>query len=327
MAQTKKPLSTLAIPIWFIVIVCWLLSFRVYAKLTQASAPVGKGVAWVSPEQCEALLKKPGGPGKDLVLYEFTADWCPACKKRERVDFRAPSVISEINNNFIAVRVDLTNKQLSGLPATKALTDKFDVGSIPYCVITLASGQKVDDDRYLFRQKFSDFISKSKERSHTVKAKVALVKGDYQAAINELSKELVAGDIALTRYECDDYLMVHHLLVLLNRQPEIEPMMQKSFAKSAYFLNRYDEDKAKAALYWLKDVNSYLRGQISDKQLMAGAKSEHDKANYYLAIGLSKLRSGAKSEAIKALHQAAVLGSKSYRSDGLSEPLVEYLER
>ncbi|MDQ5967615.1 MAG: Thioredoxin protein, partial [Cyanobacteriota bacterium erpe_2018_sw_39hr_WHONDRS-SW48-000098_B_bin.30] len=85
MAQTKKPLSTLAIPIWFIVIVCWLLSFRVYAKLTQATAPAGKGVAWVSPEQCEALLKKPGGPGKDLVLYEFTADWCPPCKKRERV--------------------------------------------------------------------------------------------------------------------------------------------------------------------------------------------------------------------------------------------------
>jgi thiol-disulfide isomerase/thioredoxin len=327
MAQTKKPLSTLAIPIWFIVIVCWLLSFRVYAKLTQATAPAGKGVAWVSPEQCEALLKKPGGPGKDLVLYEFTADWCPPCKKRERVYFRAPSVISEINNNFIPVRVDLTNKQLSDLPATKALTDKFDVESIPYCVVTLASGQKVDDDRYSFHQKFSDFVVKSKERSHPVKAKLALVRGDYQAAIKELSKELIAGDLAVSRYEFDDYLMVHHLLVLLNRQPEIEPMMQKSFAKTADYYKRYDEDKSKAALDWLKDINSYLRGQISDKQLIAGAKYEQDKANCYLAIGLSKLRSGAKSEAIKALHQAAVLSSKSYRSDGLSEPLVESLEK
>lgn len=327
MAQTKKSSSTLTIPVWFIVIVCWLLSFRVYAKLTQAAAPVGKGVAWVSPEQCEALLKRPGGPGKDLILYEFTADWCPGCKKRERVYFRAPSVISEINNNFIPVRVDLTTEQLSELPATKLLTDKFEVSSIPYSVITLSTGQKVDDDRYSFRQTFNDFIVKSIERSHPVKAKLALVRGDYQAAIKELSKELIAGDIAVSRYECDDYLMVHHLLIMLHRQSEIEPMMQKCFAKTTDYYKKYDEDKSKAALDWLKDINSYLRGQISDKQLIAGAKYEHDKANCYLAIGLSKLRSGEKSEAIKALHQAAVLSSKSYRSDGLSEPLVESLDK
>lgn len=326
MAQTKKSSSTLIIPVWFIVIVCWLLSFRVYAKLTQASAPVGKGVAWVSPEQCEALLKKPGGPGKDLILYEFTADWCPGCKKRERVYFRAPSVISEINNNFIPVRVDLTTKQLSALTATRLLTDKFDVSSIPYCVITLSTGQKVDDDRHSFRQTFNDFIVKSIERSHPVKAKLALVNGDYQKAVSELSKELISGDLMVSRYECADYLMTHHLLVLLNRQSEIGPMMHRSFAKTAEYYKRYDNPKGTDQLRWLKVLNKYLCGQITDKQLIADAKYEQDKANCYLAIGLSKLRSGEKAEALRALHQASVLSSKSYRPDGLSEPLVESLE-
>jgi thiol:disulfide interchange protein len=104
---SKGIINTLTIPIWFIVLVSWLLCFRVYAKLTQREAPSDNCVAWITPVQLEQMSQKPGGIKKDLVMYEFTADWCPPCKKRERTVFRAPKVISEINNNFVPVRVDL----------------------------------------------------------------------------------------------------------------------------------------------------------------------------------------------------------------------------
>lgn len=183
----KGRINTLTIPIWFIVLVSWLLCFRVYAKLTQREAPSDNCVAWITPVQLEQMSQKPGGIKKDLVMYEFTAAWCPPCKKRERTVFRAPKVISEINNNFVPVRVDLTNDALSSIPATKNLTERFSVSSIPRCVITLASGEKVDDDHYSYSEKFSDFITASIKKAVTVRAKVDLVKGNYQQAIAKLS--------------------------------------------------------------------------------------------------------------------------------------------
>lgn len=333
MAQTKEikgakglkgPINTLTIPVWFIILVSWLLCFRVYAKLTQSTAPSDKCVAWITPVQLEQLAQKPGGIKKGLVLYEFTADWCPPCKKRERTVFRAPTVIAEINDNFVPVRVDLTNEALSSIPATKSLTERFSVSSIPRCIITLASGEKVDDDRYLYGDKFSEFITHSKKKASTVRAKVALSKGNYDLAIAGLSPELLQGNTGVERYNSSDYLMCHHLLLACKRQAEVEPMMQKTFDRSSKYSSMSSE---KEPLLWLKQLNKYLRDEISDEQLLKSTTYEYDKATYNLAIGLKQLRLGDKSKALKALHQASVLSAKNYRSDGLSELLVDELEK
>ena len=324
MAQTKGKINSSTIPIWFIIITCWLLSFRVYAKLTQAEAPNGQGVAWVTPTQFVEMTKKPGGINRDLVLYEFTADWCPPCKKRERTVFRAPHVISEINDNFIPVRVDLTNDDLSNIPATKNLTQLYSVYSIPRCVITLKSGEKVDDDRYLFSDNFANFITKSVKKADTVRAKVAVAKGDYELAMKNLSKDILTGNISIDSYNYSDYLLSHHLLIVTKRQVEVEPMMKKSFDLTAEY---YKESTVKEPLAWLKKLNSYLRDQISDEQLLDDSPSETNQAIYNLAIGLKQLRLDNKEKALKALHKAAVLSAKNYQSDGLSEPIVRELEK
>jgi hypothetical protein len=51
-------INALTIPVWFIVLVSWLLCFRVYAKLTQSTAPVDKCVAWITPVQLEQMAAK-----------------------------------------------------------------------------------------------------------------------------------------------------------------------------------------------------------------------------------------------------------------------------
>jgi thiol-disulfide isomerase/thioredoxin len=322
--ETKGRINTLTIPVWFIVLVSWLLCFRVYAKLTQSTAPVDKGVAWITPVQFEQMEQNPGGVKKGLVLYEFTADWCPPCKKRERTVFRAPSVISKINDNFVPVRVDLTNEALCAIPATKILTQRFSIHSIPRCIITLASGEKVDDDRFLSGDKFSDFLSRSIQNADIVRAKVALANGNYALAMSGLSLDLRKGNLAVARYDTSNYLMCHHLLLVSKHNSEVESMMQKALEKTVE-LYRFSSEKD--ATLWLKQLNKYLRDEVSDEELLKSTTEEYDKATYNLAIGLKQLRLGDKGKALKALHQASVLSAKNYGSDGLSESLVKALEK
>lgn len=43
--------------------------------------------------------------GKPIMIV-FTADWCVFCKKLENQTFTDPKIVREINNNFIAVKID-----------------------------------------------------------------------------------------------------------------------------------------------------------------------------------------------------------------------------
>lgn len=40
------------------------------------------------------------------IMVIFTADWCVFCKKLENQTFTNPQIIREINNNFVAVKID-----------------------------------------------------------------------------------------------------------------------------------------------------------------------------------------------------------------------------
>lgn len=69
-----------------------------------------------------------------LVLMEFTADWCVFCKKMEKNTFTNAKVAQRISDNFVAVRVDADqNKDLvkdlgiKGLPAILVVSPDLKV--------------------------------------------------------------------------------------------------------------------------------------------------------------------------------------------------------
>jgi thioredoxin-related protein len=61
-----------------------------------------EGIRWLSFEQLEDSLAV--APRK--VFIDFYADWCVYCKKMDRVAFRDPEVISRLNREYYAVRMN-----------------------------------------------------------------------------------------------------------------------------------------------------------------------------------------------------------------------------
>ena len=125
--------------------------------LAHFSTAQEKNINWLSFEQLEdSLAAKP-----KKVLIDFYADWCVYCKKMDKVAFRDSDVVSKLNTEYYAVKMDAettdtilfgggeyTNKQLGksrrptheialllasregypfSLPAVVILNEKFEI--------------------------------------------------------------------------------------------------------------------------------------------------------------------------------------------------------
>jgi thiol:disulfide interchange protein len=71
---------------------------------------------------------------KKNVFVNFYADWCAFCKEMDRTTFKDPSVISYLNENFIAVKVNTDREQqtasmfrVQGLPDSWFFSKQGDV--------------------------------------------------------------------------------------------------------------------------------------------------------------------------------------------------------
>ena len=92
-------------------------------------------VKWYSYEEGKALAKIE----KKKVFLHFYADWCGFCLKMAKETFRDSAVVSYLNENFTAIRVDFDKETataekygVTGLPSNWFLTEMGQpIGSIP----------------------------------------------------------------------------------------------------------------------------------------------------------------------------------------------------
>lgn len=94
-----------------------------------------ESINWRSYEEGLAVSKIE----KKKIFLHFYANWCVYCGKMAKETFQNPAVVSYLNNNFIAVRVD-TDKEpatsmkygVTGLPSTWFLTEMGEaIGTVP----------------------------------------------------------------------------------------------------------------------------------------------------------------------------------------------------
>jgi len=92
----------------------------------------------------------------DVVVLEFTAEWCLNCKLLEATVLHAPEVASVLNGAGVAaIKVDITGNAKAG---NKKLNDSGSV-TIPFLVVLAPDGQPVFKGSEYTRQQIIDAVA------------------------------------------------------------------------------------------------------------------------------------------------------------------------
>lgn len=126
-----------------------LVSAGAFAAVLGLTKPTA-ALAW-EKQGLDAVRERALRENRPLVV-DFTAEWCGACKKLDKVTFSEPNVGAEMGR-FLAVKVDATRGDDPGVEATLA---RFQVIGLPTVLIFDSSGKEalrytdfVPPDRFL----------------------------------------------------------------------------------------------------------------------------------------------------------------------------------
>lgn len=74
-----------------------------------------------------------------MVILDFGAEWCPACKELEHITFQDPVVVKRLKE-MVAVKVDCTK---SREPEIKAVQEKYSVTGLPTVIVLDSEGFEI----------------------------------------------------------------------------------------------------------------------------------------------------------------------------------------
>jgi thiol:disulfide interchange protein DsbD len=101
----------------------------------------GPGVAWQPySDQLLAQAVKEHKP----VIIDFYATWCTPCRDLGEITFHHPDVVKLANQNFIMIKVDLTQK---GNPMNERLLGQYGIKGVPTVVFLDGRGNECTDLR------------------------------------------------------------------------------------------------------------------------------------------------------------------------------------
>lgn len=133
--------SQRSVPLWLFALVVALIAGRLALRQSpgEPSQPK-KGaslVKWVPAADATRLAQQSGRP----IMYEFTADWCPPCRRMDAQVFQNPTVADRINRGFIPVRItDRRREEGKNAPEVARLQNLYNVSGFPTVVFVDANG-------------------------------------------------------------------------------------------------------------------------------------------------------------------------------------------
>jgi len=97
-----------------------------------------EGPNWIK-DDFEAAFERASSTG-DIIMIDFWADWCAACKEMDHKTFAKAEVYEIINEHFVPLKIDGTKvtKEM------KAIWDKYDVRGLPTILFLTPEGEEVN---------------------------------------------------------------------------------------------------------------------------------------------------------------------------------------
>ena len=101
----------------------------------------GPGIEWHA--YSEQTLQQAAAQNKPVII-DFYAEWCTPCRELEEVTFHHADVVRQAQNDFIMVKVDVTQ---AGNPLHEQLLKQYGIQGVPTIVFLDARGKERTDLR------------------------------------------------------------------------------------------------------------------------------------------------------------------------------------
>ena len=122
----------------------------------QLNAPHDKEIFTVvtSNEEIDALFSKAQSENK-LVMLDYYADWCLDCLRMDGTTFKDSTIAAILDQNFISVKVDVTN---ASNESVKAVKKRFNVFGPPATLFFQTNGNEISNSKFYGYRDTNEFL-------------------------------------------------------------------------------------------------------------------------------------------------------------------------
>jgi thiol:disulfide interchange protein len=140
----------------------WIAAAAVVLRIVllisdRKSHDAGAGlVVWKPGETIAAAAARDRKP----ILYDFTAAWCPPCKRLDAEGWSDPELAREVGQRFAPARVVDRQREDGSNPAwIEDLHKRYAIGVFPTLVVADASGREIAKmEGYRDRKSLDEFL-------------------------------------------------------------------------------------------------------------------------------------------------------------------------
>ena len=145
-------------PVLLLILVAAVL-FRVVTYVTDRNKAEATLVRWRPAPEAQSLSRT----GKQPILYDFTAAWCPPCKILDHEGWNDPEVAALVNGSYLPARiVDRQREDGRNAPEVSALQRKHGVQVFPTLVVAAPDGTELAKfEGYRGREALVKFLQES----------------------------------------------------------------------------------------------------------------------------------------------------------------------